>query len=231
MNTSPIKIQQGMKRQLSLWRGTVASHQQRLGWKIGFNMSADQQRMGLPSAMVGFLSGERRHVTGGCYQPSADSTLLIEPEVALLIGADVPAGARADQAIAAIEAYSAALELVDTTRSVDNDIEEILAGNLFHEGVVIAEQRLPPGGYHRQQLNLSLSINNVEVRTLEQPRVPDDFATIIITVANTLAAHGEQLQRGDWIITGAAAKPVPVQVGDEINLEMGELGSARLSIK
>ena len=230
MNTSPIKIQQGMQRQLSLWQDTVASRQQRLGWKIGFNMSADQQRLGLPSAMVGFLSAERRHITDGSYQPSADATLLIEPEVALLIGCDLPAGATAEQAIAAIEAYSAALELVDTTRSVDDDIEEILAGNMFHEGVVLAEQRLSPGDYHRAQLSLSLRINNVEVRTLEQPRVPDDFATIVITVANTLAAHGERLQRGDWIISGAAAKPVPVQAGDEISLEMGELGQVRLSI-
>ena len=39
------------------------------------------------------------------------------------MGADVPAGASADQALAALASYTAALELVDTTRSVDDDME------------------------------------------------------------------------------------------------------------
>ncbi|NOR52433.1 MAG: hypothetical protein GQ470_07430 [Gammaproteobacteria bacterium] len=219
-----------MKRQIELWRDTVASHQQRLGWKIGFNMAADQQRLGLPAAMVGFLSSERHLTSGQSYRASPHSTLLIEPEVALLIGNDLPAGATAEQANAAIEAYAAALELIDTTRSVDDDIEEILAGNMFHQGVVLAEQRILPSVYSREQLSLSLSINNREVRALEQQRVPEKFSTIIITVANTLAAHGEQLQKGDWIITGAAARPVPVQVGDKITLDMGLLGETSLTI-
>ncbi len=230
MNTSPLKIQQGMSRQLALWRDTVARRQQRFGWKIGFNMAADQQRLGLPSAMAGFLSSGRLLASGSRYQASASATLLIEPEVALLLGRDVPAGAGAEQAHAAIEAYSAALELVDTTRSVDNDIEEILAGNMFHEAVVLGGQHLPAADYHRQQLGLSLRLNGEAVRTLEEPRVPDDFSSLIITVANTLAAHGEQLQRGDWIITGAAARPVPVKAGDKIELEMGALGPVGVSI-
>ena len=223
MNTSPTKIQHGMKRQLELWRESVASRQQRLGWKIGFNMAADQQRVGLPSAMVGFLSAKHSHTPGDSYQPPASARLLVEPEVAIQIGSDLPAGASAGQANAAIAAYAAALELVDTTRSVDDDIEEILAGNIFHDSVLLAEQRLPANAFNREQLSLSLSINNREERTLEQQRVPQDFAEIVITVANILAAHGEQLKEGDWIITGAAAKPVPVQAGDSITLDMGLL--------
>jgi len=43
-------------------------------------------------------------------------------------------------------------------------------------------------------------------------RVPEDFSVIILAVANTLAAQGEQLQKGDWIITGAATKPAAVAI-------------------
>lgn len=229
MDTSPEKIQHGMQRQLALWRESVAP-QQRLGWKIGFNLAADQQRLGLPSAMVGFLSGERRCQPGTTYRSSPGARLLVEPEVAVLIGTDLPAGAGAAQANAAIEAYSAALELIDTSRSASDDIEAILAGNMFHEAVVLGEQRLAPADYHREQLALSLRIDNREVATLEQPRVPAEFASLVITVADILAAHGEQLRKGDWIITGAAAKPVPVQAGDAIFLDMGSLGEISLAI-
>jgi 2-keto-4-pentenoate hydratase len=230
MNSTPLKIQRGMQQQLALWRESIASRQQRLGWKIGFNMVADQQRLGLPSAMVGFLSGERRLTPGARYQAPAGAVLLVEPEVAIQMGCDLSAGATAQQANAAIRGYSAALELVDTTRSVNDDIEEILAGNMFHEGVVLSEQWLAPDNFNREQLHLSLSINHQEVRTLEQPRVPQDFYAIVITVADILATHGEQLSEGDWIITGAAAKPVPVKAGDVITLDMGLLGQNSLSI-
>ena len=230
MDTSPIKIQRGMSRQIQTWRDVVASRDHRLGWKVGFNMVADQQRLKLPSAMVGYLTRERSLISGSQYKASPDSVLLVEPEVAILINNDVPAGVTTEQANAAIGAYAAALELVDTTRSVDNDIEEILGCNMFHESVLLAEQRLPPNKYARDQLSISLCINNSEVRSLEQQRVPQDFSTIIIDVANILAANGEQLKKGDWIITGAAAKPAPVTAGDEITLNMGLLGKISLRI-
>jgi 2-keto-4-pentenoate hydratase len=230
MNSTHLKIQRGMQRQLAQWRESVANRQQRLGWKIGFNMVADQQRLGLPSAMVGFLTSERRLTPGGRYRAAAGSALLVEPEVALQMGCDLAAGATAQQANAAIRGYSAALELVDTTRSVHDDIEAVLAGNMFHEGLVLAEQCLAPNDFNRGQLHLSLVINHREMRVLEQPRVPQDFSAIVITVADMLAAHGECLKEGDWIITGAAAKPVPVQAGDVITLDMGLLGQISLTI-
>ncbi len=230
MDTSPIKIRNGMRRQLQTWRDTVADRRQRLGWKTGFTVPADQQRLNLPSAMVGFLSRERCYRSGEHYQASPGAALLVEPEVALQMGADVPAGASAEQACAAIASYTAALELVDTTRSVDDDMEAILAGNMFHEGVVLAESQLPARDYRRDQLDISLRINGREVRTLEPARVPEDFSAIILAVANMLAAHDEQLQKGDWIITGAATKPAAVAVGDEIEVDMGVLGRLVLKI-
>ena len=230
MHTTPLKIQTGMHRQLQTWRETVAAQHQRLGWKTGFTLPADQQRHKLPSAMVGFLTRERCYQSGDHYQAPANAVLLVEPEVALQMGADVPTGASAEQAVAAIASYTAALELVDTTRSVDNDMEEILAGNLFHEGVVLAQSHLPARDYRREQLSISLRINGREVRTLESARVPDDFSAIILAVANTLAAHGEQLQKNDWIITGAASKPAAVAVGDEIEVDMGVLGRLVLGV-
>jgi len=230
MSNTQVKIQRGMTRLLTAWRESVAGREQRLGWKVGFSMPADQQRLNLPSAMVGYLSRERSLASGQQYRASAASNLLVEPEVAILIGRDVPARAGADRAKAAIAAYTAALEMVDTTRSVNDDIEEILAGNMFHEAVVLADQRLPPNAFSREQLGLTLCVNGNEVRTLEQQRVPENFASLICTVADILAAHGEQLQSGDWIITGAAAKPVPIHAGDNVTLDMGFLGKLSLII-
>ncbi len=74
-------------------------------------------------------------------------------------------------------------------------------------------------------------VNGYWPRASNRPaRVPNEFSAIVLAVASTLAAHGEQLRKGDWIITGAATKPAPVAPGDEIKVDMGVLGSLVLTI-
>lgn len=230
MDTRPGTLRNGMRSQLQTWRATVADRGLRLGWKTGFTVPADQQRLRLPCAMVGFLSREHCYRSGDRYRPPAGAVLRVEPEVALRMGAHVAAGATVDQALAAIAAYSAALELVDTTRSADDDMQAMLAGNLFHAGVALADTALPARDYRREHLSISLRINGEEVRTLEPERVPEDFSAIVLAVANTLAEQGEQLQKDDWIISGAATQSVAVSDGDEIEVEMGVLGRIVLKI-
>lgn len=220
------KIHRGMQRQLQQWRTELATGEGRLGWKIGFNRVADQQKFELPSPMVGYLTHKRQIAAGGCYSFKAGSTILVEAEIALLIGTDLTVGATLAQARNAIQGYAAALELVDTRRTGSNDIEEILAGNLFHEAVVIGNTATLNGNH----CNAALKINGNEVRRLEPERLPADFAVIVKVVADILAQHGEQLRAGDWIISGAVTTPVEVHAGDEITLALAPLGEIALTI-
>lgn len=224
--TNATSIQRGMARQLQPWRAALAAGDTRLGWKIGFNRAVDQQQHQLPSPMVGYLTGNGRIVSGGRYTIGTGSRILLEAEIALLIGDDVAPGATLTQARSAIHGYAAALELVDTTRTGSSDIEAILAGNLFHEAVVIGDAT-PCGS---TPFDLSLSINGSEVRRLEAERLPADFGAIVQVVADILAQQGERLQAGDWIISGAAATAIEVNAGDQISLALAPLGEISLTM-
>src|SRR5207245_1228809 len=68
-----------------------------------------------------------------------------EPEVAIHLGRDVPAGADGEAARAAIAALGAAIELVDIDRPLD-DLETILAANVFHRAVVLGPPRAERAG-------------------------------------------------------------------------------------
>lgn len=220
------KIQQGMQRQLQQWRATLAAGDKRLGWKIGFNRVVDQQKFELPSAMVGYLARQQQISSGQSYTIPAGSTILVEAEIALLIGADLPANATLTQARNVIQGYAAALELVDTTRTASNDIEEILAGNLFHAAVVMGASTVTNPGH----FSASLKINGIEVRSLEADRLAADFGAIVQLVANILGQQGERLEAGDWIICGAIAAPIKVHGGDTVVLTLEPLGTITLTI-
>ncbi len=220
------KIQQGMQRQLQQWRTTLAAGDKRLGWKIGFNRVVDQQKFELPSAMVGYLTRQQQISSGQSYTIPAGSTILVEAEIALLIAADLPANATLTQARNVIQGYAAALELVDTNRTASNDITEMLAGNLFHAAAVIGSTTVANPGH----FSVSLMINGVEVRSLEEERLAADFGAIAQLVANILGQQGESLQAGDWIICGALTAPVEVHGGDIITLLLEPLEEITLTM-
>ena len=58
-----------------------------------------------------------------------------------------------------------------------------------------------------------------------------DLAETIRLVADLLGAGGERLRAGDRIIAGSLTAPVPVEPGDAVELELGELGLVGLSIE
>lgn len=219
-------IHAGMERQLRQWRAALTAGEGRLGWKIGFNRAADQHRFGLPSPMIGHLTSGRQIPPGGSYTFRPGARILAEPEIALLIGRDLAAGATAAEGRAAIAAWAPALELVDTQRTRSGEIEEILAGNLFHEAVVLGEAVILTGA--APMFTLALGINGETVGRLEPERLPEDFGAIAAVTAAILGGHGEMLRAGDWIISGAAATPVELHPGDAVELSLAPLGGITL---
>ena len=55
-------IAAGMARQLAAYHEALAAGMPRLGWKIGINDPAAQQRMGIAATLVGWLDGRRWHL-------------------------------------------------------------------------------------------------------------------------------------------------------------------------
>ena len=224
-------IHRAMARQLKHWREEIGGDNHRLGWKVGFNRQVDQARYGLPSAMIGYLSGARQIQNGGVYHASPAANLLAEPEIALRLGADITRDTTPDQALAAVNAIAPAIEIVDTHRTHSKEISEILASNLFHEAVIIGEPLTLCTIPNRQDIRVSLSINGQNQRGLEADRVPDEFGSLIAVVAKILATQGECLRAGDWIITGAASTPIEIKAGDEITLRMEPLGETGFRVE
>lgn len=224
-------IHQAMQRQLQSWREEISENNQRLGWKVGFNREVDQAKFGLPTAMVGYLTSGRQITNGGVCKATPEANLLVEPEIALRMGADITNDTTASQALAAVNAVAPAIEIVDINRTQSKEIGEILATNLFHHAVVIGEPLALCNVPNKAAMRASLLINGKEQRTLEDDRLPDEFGTLITVVAKILAEHGECLRAGDWIITGAATTPIKVKAGDEVLLKMEPLGEVGLSVE
>jgi 2-keto-4-pentenoate hydratase len=216
------RVEAGLRRQLDEWRRLLGAGARRLGWKIGLNVPAVQEKLGLREPVIGFLTSATAIAPGASHSLAGARRPLVEPEVAIELRRDVGPGAEVDEALAAIQSLGTAIEVVDIPAPPE-DLEEVLAGNVFHRGVVL--------GPHRQDAAVGGVVATVTVSGEQRESGPAevDLADTIRLVADLLGACGERLESGDRIIAGSLTAPVPVSAGERVEAELGPLGRVELS--
>ena len=216
------RVLEGLREQLASWRAALADGDERVGWKIGLNMPEVQKVVGIREPVIGYLTTASLIEPGGEFSARDTSNLVVEAEVAVEVGRDMPVGVSEDEAREAIAGHAVAIELVDPA-SERQDVQTILAGNVFHRGVVLGPSRpaFPAEGVHA-----AILVNGEERAAAD---APDDFAEVVEVTARLLAAAGEQLQAGDRIIAGSVTV-AGVEAGDAVTVDLGPLGSLDVRI-
>ncbi|MFN8545688.1 MAG: hypothetical protein U0807_15995 [Candidatus Binatia bacterium] len=220
------RIVRGMTRQLEQWRAALAAGGGRAGWKIGLNAPATQRALGIAHSVVGHLTVARCLMPGVAHSLAGGTRVLVEPEVAVVIAGPVPPDADDARIRAAIAGLAPAIEIVDLDGPVD-DVERIVAGNVFHRGVLLGRDDPTRAGGALAGITVTVTQGERTVGPFDAAVVLGDLVPIVRLVAVTLAACGEALTVGDRIITGALTA-MPVAPGDIVDADFGPLGTVGL---
>ena len=198
-----MSIETGTEAMLTRRREMLAQGAEPIGWKVGFNVPEIQQKLGIDAPLAGFLTTDS--VVEGDWD---EYPVVVESEVAVEIGEDGRS----------IVALLPALEIADPP-DLDLEIEQILAGNIFHRAVAFGPrvETTEPGSGR-------ILVNGEEQHSVK----PEGLERMVEAVAARLEAAGEQLRPGERIITGVLAPPYEAQEGDTVRLELDELGSVEL---
>src|SRR5438093_6456411 len=179
-----------MQAQLARWRRGIAGGAARVGWKIGFNSPAAERQLGLDGTVVGHLTQATVLAPGTSHSLAGSHLVSAEPEVAIHLGRDVPAGAGGDAVRAAIAALGSAIELVDIDRPLD-DLETILAANVFHRAVLLGPPRAERAGGALAGVTARAFLNGDEVASADAAAAAGDVSEVVRHVADWLDAFGE----------------------------------------
>jgi 2-keto-4-pentenoate hydratase len=205
-----VNVERGTAALLTRRREILAQGAEPLGWKVGFNLPEFQRKLGIDAPLAGFLTTDGLLEDGAQWSLGDQGEVVVESEVAVEIGDD-------GRSIAAL---LPALELADPP-DLSQDVETILAGNIFHRAVAFgprAETRAP-------------GVARILVNGDVQHEVDDAGARLeemVDAVASRLAEAGDELQPGDRIITGILAPPHAAKPGDTVRLELAEVGGVEL---
>jgi 2-keto-4-pentenoate hydratase len=216
-----MQVERGMRAQLERRSELLLGGAQPIGWKVGFNVPAIRERLGLDGPVVGFLS-DAGSIADGEIFPLAGAEAVVEPEVAVELGADVTGGASAEEAGAAIAALLPALEIA-APLDLSLPLEEILAGNVFHRAVAFGPRvsvDAPGAGI--------LRVNGEERARMSARSTSAHIVAMVAAVAQRLADVGLSLRAGERVITGVLAQPPAVVPGDRVQLELDALGGVEI---
>jgi 2-keto-4-pentenoate hydratase len=206
-----MSVERGTAAMLVRRRELLAQGAEPIGWKVGFNIHVAQQKLGIDAPVAGYLT------TDGLLEDGAevsldDAPLIVESEVAVELAEDARS----------IAALLPALEVADQP-DLDQDVETILAGNIFHRAVAFGPRVAAeaPGGAR-------ILVNGEVEHEVAPAETVAHLEEMVEVVARRLAAAGEELVPGQRIITGVLAPPHAARPGDRVRLELAELGAVEL---
>lgn len=229
--SSPVddpRIQRGMAAQLGRRRERLDAGEQPLGWKVGFGSPAAMQKLTIQAPLIGFLIDKALVASGATVSLAGWIKPAAEPEIAVHMGHDLPAGADRDTVRAAIAGLGPAIELADVDRPPD-DVERILAGNIYQRGVIVGPCDASRAGGTVGGLQGQITRNGEAFAQTSDPQaLTGDLIDIVRHVADTLAAFGETLRAGQIIITGSIVPPLWVEAGEEILFKLDPAGSVSI---
>ena len=207
-------IKTGMTAQLAMRRARIAAGEKPLGWKVGLGAPASLEKLKIAAPVVGFLMQNALLPNGATVSLKGYVRPVAEPEIAVRMARDLPGGATAAAALAAIESIRPAIELadLDPVPAPDN-LDMVVAGNIYQRHVILGEQG-------RAGASLDGIVSRVTRRGAEVNRTADPEALtgkmgdIVAHVASTLAAFGETLATDDVVITGSITPPPMIEVDE-----------------
>jgi 2-keto-4-pentenoate hydratase len=227
--SSDPRVAAGLRAALARREAELSAGARPLGWKIGINVPEVQRRLGLEAPVIGYLTTATELASSAERSLAGMTRPAVEPEVAVHLGGPVAADADPAAVRQAIAGLGAAIELVDVDLPFE-DVETIVAGNVFHRGVIFGPPDTARAGGSLDGLKVRVTRNSAQEAAADVAEAGDDPVEVVRHVAGLLAPLGVSLEPGDRIIAGSLATPLPVEPGDSIEVEIDPLGSVRLAL-
>jgi 2-keto-4-pentenoate hydratase len=199
------------------------------GAKIATTTKVMQQLMGITHPCGGAIFGRTIHTSPASVRTADFVNLRIESEIALRLGADLPASAApwTPEAVApAIAGAMPAFELIED-RNADyahTEAASLIVDNCWNGGVVVGAQKSLPAA-SLAGIAGRLTIGG---KAAGEGRSEDPCATLA-WLANHLAERGRDLKAGMVVITGSLIPTISIAGGERAVFTVEGLGETVLN--
>jgi 2-oxo-3-hexenedioate decarboxylase len=213
--------------QYAIREAKLARGQKFAGLKMGLTSRAKMNQMGVDTPIFGFLMDYMARGDGEEIRVDALIHPKIEPEIAFVTRCDLRGpGCHIGDVLRATDFVVPAMEIIDSRyRDFKFDLKSVIADNTSSSRFVAGGQA---GELHQldlRTLGVVMEKNGEVVATGAGAAVLGHPASSVAMLANMLAARGEHIPAGSYIMTGALTEAVAVSQGDCVTARFHGLGS------
>ncbi len=219
-----LDVATGYAVQTETLRRRLTRGEQITGVKLGLTSRAKQQRMGVDTPLVAWLTDAMVLEIG---QPVPQERLIhprVEPEIVFVMGARLEGAVNAEQALAAVASVHAGAEVIDSRyRDFRFTVGDVLADNASSAAYVVGETS------HGTEIDLvnervDVLVDGEVVQTATGADVLGHPAEALALAANDLARRGLTIEPGWIVLTGGMSDAVPAVPGSTVECRFSTLG-------
>jgi len=208
-----------------------------VGYKIALTTPQMRRFVGLRDSIAGCLHARQVVRAPASVRVADYGRLLVEFEIALLLGSDIRADGEAHaphRVASAVAAVMPAFELADDLGADYATLAsrglELAADNAWNEGAVLGQ---PVEDWRAIDLASVRGVARVNGKVAGEGRGGDAMGSPLAAlawIANHLRRRGRSLRKGDIVITGSLVPSQFPQAGDVVQFEAGPLGAVELKV-
>ncbi len=203
-----------------------------VGMKMGLTSKAKMEQMGVHNPIYGHLTdvmmlGDGAEIDAGDYCHPR-----VEPEIAFVMAEDISGEVGPQEALAAVDKVCAALEIIDSRyKDFEFTLIDVVADNASSTGFALGTTTAKADDLDLGNLGMVLSVNGEVVETGSSAAILEHPARSLAALVTMLNERGEGLKAGQVVLAGGATKAVHVESGDQVQLEVDQLGTVELRVQ
>ena len=226
-----LRILRGMEKQLRLRRDRLNAGEKSIGWKAGFGAPTALERLRLDAPLIGFLTDKTLLPSKATVSIHGWTKPAMEPEIAVTMGKDLTEVSDREKTREAVASLGPAIELADV-RFPPDDVETILAGNIYNRHVILGRTDSSRAGCVLNGLTGRIFRNGQELPPVTELQVlTGNIIDIVSHVAGLLSMLGEILRAGEVIIGGSIVPPLWVEPGEEIHFNLDPIDTISVNLR
>ena len=208
------------------------------GYKISLSSEEMRRFVGVDAPQSGTILRSQLGRTPARVRAKDYVHLIVEFEIAVEMGGDLPAADAPfsrERILQAVGAVMPAIEIADDRNADYSQLSrhpyELIADNGWNEGAVLDEAVSEWRSLDLAKVVGVATINGRKVGEGRGEAAMGHPLNALAWIANHLASLGRGLLRGQVVITGSLITSKPAQAGDHIEFAVGGLGKVDLSVE
>lgn len=209
----------------------IAAGDQVVGKKIGITSQAVMELLNVRQPDFGLLLESMNAPDGSTLPRSRFIAPRAEGEIAFVLDRDLEGpDVTPEGVLEATGSVCACFEIVDSRiRDWRIRIQDTVADNASCGAFVLGPRRARPSAAELIASTMTLEKNGQVVVTGSGAATMGSPLNTIAWLVNALAPLGQQLRRGDIILSGALGSMIPVQAGDRLHVRISGIGDASVN--